>query len=461
MPDQRTLLPLHRLLCTPASIATRFHGEDELRDGHAFARDVAQRAAWLSTRPERRWLLKEADLYAFGCGLFALLHAGKEAVVPPNLQPGSADRLQALGAFDAVYDNAAIDEHDAKALAPSTLQAFERDRPALYLYTSGSTGEPKRIAKTPAQLENEIAVLESLWGAQLADSCILATVPHYHMYGLPFRLLWPLAAGRDIDTTQCLEPDTLSAHMRKFPDYALIATPAQLSRLPELWTLSALRPAPKLIFSSGGPLPRDAALAFAAGLGAAPTEIYGSTETGAIAWRRQEEGAAWNPLPGLRVQRSVDGALLLQSPFLPDNDALRCEDGIELQEDGRFLLRGRLDRILKIEEKRVSLPEAEARLAEHPWVAECALIGLAGNRQYLAAAAVLNATGRAALEREGRKAVVNALRAHLRRDYEAVLLPRRWRFVERLPLNERGKLSAAALTRLFDQNPDGDAVAAA
>jgi acyl-coenzyme A synthetase/AMP-(fatty) acid ligase len=453
--SERSLLPLHRLLCSETQSATRFHGAGAPRDTARFAQDVAARAFSLHEREEKRWLLREDDLYAFCCGLFALLHAGKEAVVPPNLQPGTVERLRALDAFDAIYD------HAVSTGEPIALKALERDRPALHLYTSGSTGEPKRVPKTLAQLENEIAVFENLWGAQLGDACFLATVPHYHMYGLPFRLLWPLAAGRDIDATQCLDPDVLAARLREFPGGVLVATPAQLSRLPQLWTLSALRPAPRLIFSSGGPLRRDAALAFAASLGAAPTEIYGSTETGAVAWRRQDEGTHWTPLPGLRVQRGVDGALLLQSPFLPDRETLRCEDGIDLLDDGRFLLRGRLDRVIKVEEKRVSLPEAEARLGEHAWIAECALVGLAGTRQYLAAAAVLSGAGRAALEREGRKAVVHALREHLRLDYEAVLLPRRWRFVERLPLNERGKLNSAALERLFDRSADSDAVAAA
>jgi acyl-coenzyme A synthetase/AMP-(fatty) acid ligase len=42
------------------------------------------------------------------------------------------------------------------------------------------------------------------------------------------------------------------------------------------------------------------------------------------------------------------------------------DDGIELMPDGRFRLLGRLDRVVKIEEKRLSLPEMEARLAASP-----------------------------------------------------------------------------------------------
>ncbi len=42
--------------------------------------------------------------------------------------------------------------------------------------------------------------------------------------------------------------------------------------------------------------------------------------------------------------------------------------------DNQFILKGRTDRVIKIEEKRVSLVEVEKRLEQLPWISECVVI---------------------------------------------------------------------------------------
>ncbi len=68
----------------------------------------------------------------------------------------------------------------------------------LTLYTSGSSGTPKPIRKTLAQFNAEVHTLETQWGALVGDATVLGSVPHHHIYGLLFRVFWPLAAGRRI-----------------------------------------------------------------------------------------------------------------------------------------------------------------------------------------------------------------------------------------------------------------------
>ncbi len=444
----KRLKPLHRLLADG-----RDADHSVCQDGarlvpwSAFAGRVGAHAAAFAARPETRWLLVSTHPLDFLVQLFALLHAGKQAVIPPNTQPGTLAQL--AGAYDAV----AADAPPAAASAPLTpLSPLAAADAIVDLYTSGSTGEPKRVRKTLAQFEAEIDALEALWGATLGDAVVVATAPHHHIYGLLFRLLWPLAAGRAFDAATCAHPDTLGERLALLRDTALVSSPAQLARLPELVPLASLQPAPRLVFSSGGPLPAAAAAAFRNQLGQAPTEVFGSTETGGIAWRRQgdgTDGALWTPLPGVDVGADDDGALALRSPFLPSNAPWRMDDAVELLADGRFHLRGRLDRIVKIEEKRLSLPDLEARLGAHPWVATAAAVALAGRRQTIGAALVLTAEGRAQLAARGRRAAALELRRHLAEHFEAVLLPRRWRFPEQLPLDERGKLTQAALAALF------------
>ena len=85
-----------------------------------------------------------------------------------------------------------MDDIDTLARAP-----LDRDAPLAVLFTSGSTGAGRRVEKAVRHLEDEVAVLEQQFGAQLArDTRFLATVAPQHLYGLLFRVLWPLAAGR-------------------------------------------------------------------------------------------------------------------------------------------------------------------------------------------------------------------------------------------------------------------------
>ena len=107
--------------------------------------------------------------------------------------------------------------------------------------------------------------------------------------------------------------------------------------------------------------------------------------------------------------------------------------------------------MVKIEEKRLSLPEMEARLSAHPWVEAAALTLLSGRRQHLGAVLALSEAGRERLRADGRRPLIDTLRRELAGYFDAVLLPRRWRFPDRLPFDERGKLPAAALAALFTE----------
>ena len=130
------------------------------------------------------------------------------------------------------------------------------------------------------------------------------------------------------------------------------------------------------------------------------------------------------------------------------------DDGIELLAEGRFRLLGRLDRVAKIEEKRLSLPEMEARLLDHPWVEAAAIVVLSGRRQSIGAVLVLSSPGRVALQAESKRSVTQALLKHLKGHFEAVLLPRQWRICACLPMTERGKIDYPALVALFS-SPEG------
>jgi hypothetical protein len=114
-----------------------------------------------------------------------------------------------------------------------------------------------------------------------------------------------------------------------------------------------------------------------------------------------------------------------------------------------FELLGRLDRIVKIEEKRVSLAAVEDALLASGLAAEARVLTLPSGDGRLAAVVVPSADGRP-LER---KILQERLRACLSDSVQSVAIPKRWRFAAALPLNASGKVTEESLRRLFDARP--------
>ena len=125
-------------------------------------------------------------------------------------------------------------------------------------------------------------------------------------------------------------------------------------------------------------------------------------------------------------------------------------DRVAFRADGRFELLGRVDRVAKIEDKRVSLSEIEQRLREHAYVKDAAAVALENDaRQYVGAVVELTPAGRQALAALGLRSVSTTLRAALRGRIDAVALPRVFRFPTALPVDAQGKRQIAALLALF------------
>lgn len=408
----------------------------------------------------RRVALCTDDPYAFACALFALFACGHVPVIPANATPGYLADLS--GAYDqllthetvAAMLDRAIAEADAKA-GDAVALAIRADAP-LTLYTSGSSGTPKPVHKTLAQFNAEVHTLERQWGAHLGDATMLASVPHHHIYGMLFRVFWPLAAGRPFARATCVDPQHAQAQIAHCGKAAIVSTPAQLSRWPELPGFAELDPVPCAFFSSGGPLAPDTATQFADTFGVAPFEIYGSTETGGIAWRAQHQTQAWSPMPGIAVRRGDDGALEVRSAHIGHDGWHRTDDEALFGDDGHFRLQGRLDRVLKIEGKRLSLSELEGRLRQHPFVSQAATVQLDGaSRQRIGALIALSAEGQQALHAEGRIQLAKTLRRHLAGYFDVVVLPRYWRFRRALPYDVRGKLQATRVAQAFKAGDEG------
>jgi acyl-coenzyme A synthetase/AMP-(fatty) acid ligase len=428
------------------------------------ARDVDALADAVASHGPGRWLLFADDAYAFAVGLLALWQSGSTAVVPPNAQPGTLAEL-AAGASGTVTDrqialggrHPVLRPGDPPPRQPRPWPTLDAWAPRLELFTSGTTGAHKPIPKTLRNLDEEIDGLERQWGGITCGRPVFATVSHHHIYGLLFRLLWPLCTGRPFRAETHAHAGELVPRLLAEERATLVTAPVHLRRLMASEDFRKLGRACGPIFSSGGPLDEATADGVADAFGEGVIEVLGATETGGIAWRRQRPDAqrlAWTPFP--KVTACADGGtprLMVASPFVsgagPASPFI-MEDRVQFLPDGRFLLLGRADRTVKVGERRVSLPEMEERLRAHADVAEAALVLLPGPPEArIGAVIVPSDAGRAGLVAQGRRVLAASLTRHLRPFWDPVLLPRRWLYVNELPRDPQGKVPAAALAALF------------
>ncbi len=402
-------------------------------------------AAGLQSRGVKRLAVHLEDAADLAIALLGAWRAGVSVLLPADLQAQTRQRWSQEVDLWLTDQSGDVQLHDFTQPGLPGAE-LDLDQCRLSLCTSGSSGEPKRIDKTLRQLANEVEALELLWGADLGEACIIGSVATQHIYGLLFRVLWPLCAGRPFVRRQLAFSEDLQRASREYPAFAWVASPALLKRMGDNLDWPALSSV-RRVFSSGGALPPEAAQSLHQRLQQWPTEILGSSETGGIAWRQGE--SLWQPFACVELSQDSDGALLISSPYLPAGHVEHSADAARIAADGRFELLGRLDRIVKLEEKRISLPMLEQALAAHDWVAEARLGVVQENRASLGALLVLSESGLFALREHGRRELTETLRKHLSQHCEALALPRRWRLLRQMPLNSQGKLAQADVEALL------------
>lgn len=431
-----------------AHLLTENTSEDRIvawREGQSvslrtFRHDVAVAARHFKACQAAALLCK--DSYLFSIGFFGLLHAGARIVLPPQTQTASLNSLQ--GAYELLADDQRL---AALSGTEATLSSLDPSCDCIELFTSGSTAQPQKILKNLRQLETEIALLEQIWGRHLSGGAVHATVSHQHIYGLTFKVLWPLAAKRAFAAETHILWENITASLT--PENILISSPAHLGRLHGITALPANKK-PKAVFTAGAPLLETAAQQAETILGCVITEIFGSTETGAIAMRLPAQETLLHPLPGIEIRTGANQELELRSPYA-GADWVTTGDKIEQLGDGfRFL--GRTGAIVKIEGKRVSLAAIEARLTSLAEIDDAVAVMVPGMPERLAAAVILSNAGKDALARLGAFQLSRSLREQLLAAEDAAGVPRLWRFVDTFPSQPMGKRRAQDIIALFLDN---------
>jgi len=415
---------------------------------------------------ESSWLLHCEDYWHFLVSLTAVLQCGAGVTLVASL---ASERLKELESGHAgLLTDQPLPQETAPSLAALAVEELlaaqvsseETARPPsicpeksrITLLTSGSTGQPKAVTHRLAELEKDnLGVLEQ-WGVNFYGRRLCSTVSPQHIYGVLFAVALPFTAGLPFRRERIRYPEELA--LLSGEPWVLITVPAFLKRIEEdLGGEGFSAPGRFWIFTSGGAVDKDTADRTEKIFGTCPLEVYGSTESNGIAWRRLSEGEAWTLYPGVEAGLDGEGRLTVRSPYIAAPAGLVTGDLAELLEGRRLLLRGRADSVVKIEEKRISLPEVEGRLMQSGLLAEACVLPLSGKgavrRQILAAVLVLNEEGRKKFRDQPPRVLNSYFGEFLRRFFESVLIPKKWRFLEGLPCDAQGKKSRNALEACF------------
>lgn len=389
--------------------------------------------------------------FLFTATLFAVIYAEKIPVILGHSKTKLLNEQQEL--FDVVLTDQEmeIESHSINLNKINTNNSsateyliFDKNisEEIVVLMTSGSSSEPKKIIKSIRELSTESELLIDQWQHQFNNTRIISTVSPLHQYGMTFNILLPLMMKSPIDTQQLFYQEELA----KFTDaeqYVLITSPAFLKRLDNNLKNNLHF---NLIFSAGGQLGEQAAQDCEQIFNQWPTEIYGSSESGVIAFNQH---AALNhdyfkPFSSVLIQQYEDDTIKISSPLCKNSNELHLNDRIEIMNNGHFKILGRTDKIVKIEEKRISLTEIETRIKrildiEHVYtfVLPCT------NRDVIGCVIVKNTQNN---ERE----IISQITQELKLLIEHVAIPKRWRFVNEVPMNTQGKISLRDLRELFN-----------
>jgi acyl-CoA synthetase (AMP-forming)/AMP-acid ligase II/3-hydroxymyristoyl/3-hydroxydecanoyl-(acyl carrier protein) dehydratase len=443
-----------------------------------FFDDTARLRRVIRANGSPNWILHAEDCWYFLVALAGLLQCGKRVLLTATVSPayiaeirdretafltdrdfsGAGDRggggfsppEEAVG--DTLFIPALLAEMPAAEIPPEEIPRIDADETEIVMYTSGSTGKPKAVRQRLTEFETDNRFILSKWGEEWLTRKVCSTVSQHHIYGLLFSILLPFTAGIPFRRRRIEFPEEFD----RFTDdsYMIITTPSFLKRAVEIKDLEreGARNFPLLspwIFTSGGVLGPETAEKTGRIFGFWPMEVYGSTETSGIAWRQSKDGLEWTPFDNAEISKNEDGCLVIRSPYIRDPGGFATGDLVDIHGDGRFILKGRADSIVKIEEKRVSLPELESRLMFSGLVADVSVVAMEGRRQYLAAALVLNDPGREKFRGREKHEINRYFRQYLLRFFENILVPKKWRYCASLPVDAQGKKKRPEIQALF------------
>ena len=367
------------------------------------------------------------DAFKFYAAFFGSLLAGAAPYV--LAKPIFGENLTAVN-----------DENFSNFLLKEPTKGVKFDPQAkFYLQTSGSSGKSKMIEKSLTQMikESEYLATELNFSSQ---NTFFSSVSHRHMFGLTFKVFLPLVLGARVIADELNYPEAILG--LGLANHVFIASPVLLRTITQSPAASALKGLSGIV-SAGSPLKKELRGELGRICDARIIEIYGSTETGIVA---RDEGCGLRLFGAVNAGLDSRGALNVSSPwceFFQTNDAASIDEG-------RLALQGRIDRIVKLNDKRVSLESIETKLLESGLLADCYCAPHPKFKR-IAALLQLNDEGLKKFRKIGKKGVAAELKELLKFEFKNSV--RYFKIVEKMPRNQQGKFEKSEFENALFANP--------
>ena len=318
--------------------------------------------------------------------------------------------------------------------------SIDPDLLAVIAYTSGSTGRSKANHKYWWQLEASAhQALERFKLLSQPPATLIATVPPQHMYGLETSIFYPLLGDNILFSGNTFFPEDLRLSIESAPSPCiLITTPVHLKSCMK----SGLEwPKLDLIISATAALDKTIALQAEESFNCPVMEIFGSTETGAIASRRTVNDTLWNLYDGIEIlPHDKQYSAKIKGP--QHNDWMLLSDSVEIIDQQHFNLLGRHSDMVKIAGKRASLADLTIKLNSIQGVQDGILFQ--DPRQESETSRLIALVVAPDLSSQH---ITQALYQNV----DPVFLPRPVIKVEQLPRNETGKIKKQDILNIYFQ----------
>jgi malonyl-CoA/methylmalonyl-CoA synthetase len=370
----------------------------------------------------------------------------------------------------------------APTAQPDSDPAVEKHRRATMVYTSGTTGRPKGVVATHANIEAQIESLVQAWEWTSADRTLLV-LPLHHVHGIINIVGCALWSGAVLEMHPRFDVELAWARMASGELTVFSAVPTIYHRLIQSWdaTTSDVQQvrregcwAMRLMMSGSAALPRQVLERWKAISGHVLLERYGMTEVG-MAFSNplrgeRRIGFVGGPLPRVearlvneRGEEPADGdpgEVYLKGPGVfseywqrPEETRDAFADGwfktgdIAVRDQGSYRLLGRssID-IIKSGGDKISALEIEEVLRTHPSIAECAVIGVEDAEWGQRVCAAIEA-------RPGCELGLTELREWAKSRMAPYKIPKNILCVSKLPRNAMGKVLKPELATFFAPPP--------
>ena len=334
--------------------------------------------------------------------------------------------------------------------------------PAICQFSTGTTGRPKQVIRTHAQVCAEVEAIQDRL-ATSADDVILGSVPLFHAHGLCNCLLAAIRCRGKLILTGGFYARSI-LNLIESEGVTIWPTVPFMVRILTEMPGPGERPLPSLriVFSAGAPLDQDVARRFGDRYGIVVRQLYGCTEMGAVAINDDGPlpdtldsvgrplgdatirifGEDGQPLPtGSHGQVAMSGSSLADGYTSADDKAMDSfRDGAffpgdlgELDDEGRLHLRGRTQLFINVGGNKVDPEEVEKVLATHPAVADVAVVRAPHHYYGEVVRAVIVAEEDAEFDE-------NDLRRHCRISLADFKVPKEVVLRDRIPRSPLGKL---------------------